>query len=136
MGCTNSRKTPDDDDIQKISISYERLMETFESDKGFVNVLIEEGIKEFTTGITTMLELLNKKGFKDLKKLKIHAHSIKGSASNIECIPMSDMAKSIELIVFEAKDWDLDKNKTEIRHILDRMNAELDKIKGVYNENL
>lgn len=137
MGCTSSRRnTPDDDYPEKIAISYEKLMNTFERDKGFVNMLIKEGIKEFSAGITAMLDLLNKKGLKDFKEFKILSHSIKGSASNIECIPMSDMAKTIELIVDESKNGDFNKNKSEIRHVLDRMNVELYKIQNIYNDNL
>jgi len=46
MGCSNSKGPIDDKTNKTIPISYKELMNNF-NDKNFINMIVEEGIKEF-----------------------------------------------------------------------------------------
>ena len=97
------------------------------NDKNFINMIVEEGIKEFRTGIDEMVLISNRR--KDLKELKLYAHSMKGSAVNITCYNMADLANKLE-IISESKDFT--KDFIQVKHILDDMNVELRKIQIIF----
>jgi len=134
MGCCNSKDNlVNEDTTITTPVSYKKLMNNFDNNKNFVNMVVEEGIKEFRKGIDKMIEILKKT--EDLKELKFYAHSIKGSASNITCYNMSNLASKLENIIHESKDFTKDSMK--VKHILDDMNVELYKIQKIleYNKN-
>ena len=133
MGCSNSKNNlvNEDKTITTTPVSYKKLMDKFNNNTFFVNMIVEEGIKEFRTGIDKMVEILNKN--EDLKELKFHAHSIKGSASNITCYNMSNLANKIENIIHESND--LTKDSIRVKNILDDMNVEIYKIQNIFERN-
>jgi len=133
MGCSNSKNNlvNEDKTITTTPVSYKKLMDKFNNNTFFVNMIVEEGIKEFRTGIDKMVEILNKN--EDLKELKFHAHSIKGSASNITCYNMSNLANKIENIIHESND--LTKDSIRVKNILDGMNLEIYKIQNIFERN-
>jgi len=130
MGCSNSKGPIDDKTNKTIPISYKELMNNF-NDKNFINMIVEEGIKEFRTGIDEMVLISNKT--KDLKELKLYAHSMKGSAVNITCYNMADLANKVENISSDSKNFT--KDSIQVKHILDDMIVELHKIQVIFQYN-
>lgn len=123
MGCTHSKK-----EVPYVSpISHDDLMANFGNDEDFVDMIVNEGIKEFEQGIVNMTNALEDK---DIVILKLTSHSIKGSAANITCMSMSEMARDIEVLVNgeNFSSW------SEIRHIIDKMSVELNIITN-YQKN-
>ena len=79
-----------------------------------------------------MVLISNKR--KDLKEIKLYAHSIKGSAVNITCYNMADLANKLEILSSESKNFT--KDSIQVKHILDEMNVELQKIQIRFQDNL
>lgn len=124
MGCKQSKK-------EKVPpISYDQLMVNFGNDKIFVDMIVGEGVKELEGNIANMKNDLKDKNLKNLGNLKLTSHSIKGSAANITCTPMSEMASEIEVIVDGAGSGDFHKIRSDIGNIINRMNVELNRIKS------
>ena len=119
MGCSHSKK----ENVPYVPpISYKELLADFGNDDKFVGMVIDEGVKGFGEGIEEMTNALEGK---NRNMLKLTSHSIKGSAASIMCMPMSEMAKEIEVII--------DGNEypniwSDIKNITDRMRVELIRI--------
>jgi len=98
MGCICSKKNVPPFD-PRLPVCYQELNKTFDNDKDFIYNLVKQGNEEFLKSIESMLETVSTQGLVNLDSLKLHCHSIKGSAATITCFRLSDMAKNLEEIL-------------------------------------